>query len=334
MFFMSQSSIILALSLVYLGLLFVIAHAGERHAVRWSRGRLGPVIYALSLAIYCTSWTYYGSVGRAVTNGLDFLLIYVGPALVIVLAWPLMTRIVAVAKQQNVTSIADFLGARFGRSRAVAVLATLIAVVGAMPYIALQLQAVSFSFEALSGQMIGDATDPGYLPIWQDTALIVTLLMVAFTIVFGVRHVEASEQHRGMMLAIAIESLVKLFALMIGGIFVVWWMFDGPSDLLQAARHLPQTAAMLEPSVNANWIALTVLSGFAFLCLPRQFHVAVVEHDHPASLRLARWTFPLYLVLINIFVVPVALAGLVTLPPAHVPDFFVLTCRSPWGPIG
>ena len=322
---MSQSSLILMLSLAYLGLLFVIAHAGERHAVRWSRGRLGPVIYALSLSIYCTSWTFYGSVGRAVTNGLDFTLIYVGPALVIILAWPVMTRIVAVAKQQNVTSIADFLGARYGRSRAVAVLATLIAVVGAMPYIALQLQAVSFSFEALSGHMLGLPEDPGYVPIWQDTALIVTLLMVAFTIVFGVRHVEASEQHRGMMLAIAIESLVKLFALLIGGAFVVWWMFDGPSSLLAAARDLPAARPMLEPSINANWLALTVLSGFAFLCLPRQFHVAVVEHDHPASLGLARWMFPLYLVLINIFVVPVAMAGLVLLDDSHAPDFYVLT---------
>lgn len=322
---MSQSSLILALSLAYLGLLFVIAHAGERHAVRWSRGRLGPVIYALSLAIYCTSWTFYGSVGRAVSNGLDFSLIYLGPILVIILAWPIMLRIVAVAKQQNVTSIADFLAARYGRSRAVAVLATLIAVVGAMPYIALQLQAVSFSFEALSGHMLGNPEDPGYIPIWQDTALIVTLLMVAFTIVFGVRHVEASEQHRGMMLAIAIESLVKLFALLIGGSFVVWWMFDGPSSLLDAVRDLPAAQAMLEPSINANWVALTVLSGFAFLCLPRQFHVAVVEHDHPASLKLARWMFPLYLVLINIFVVPVALAGLVKLDGGHTPDFYVLT---------
>ena len=325
MTFMSQSSIVLGFSLAYLGLLFVIAHAGERHAVRWSQGRLGPVIYALSLSIYCTSWTFYGSVGRAVTNGLDFTLIYVGPALVIILAWPVMTRIVAVAKQQNVTSIADFLGARYGRSRAVAVLATLIAVIGSMPYIALQLQAVSFSFEALSGNMLGLPEDPGYVPIWQDTALIVTLLMVAFTIVFGVRHVEASEQHRGMMLAIAIESLVKLFALLIGGAFVVWWMFDGPASLLAAARDLPAAQPMLEPSMNANWLALTVLSGFAFLCLPRQFHVAVVEHDHPASLSLARWMFPLYLVLINIFVVPVAMAGLVLLDDSHAPDFYILT---------
>lgn len=324
---MSQSSLILVLSLAYLGLLFVIAHAGERHAVNWSRGKLGPLIYGLSLAIYCTSWTFYGSVGRAVSNGLDFALIYVGPALVIVLAWPVMARIIALAKQQNVTSIADILGARYGRSRAVAVLATLIAVVGAMPYIALQLQAVSFSFEALSGEMTGASQGAGslHVPIWQDTALIVTLLMAAFTILFGVRHVEASEQHRGMMLAIAIESLVKLCALLAGGVFVVWSVFDGPSALLQQARDIPAAAHMFNPEPDANWLALTVLSGFAFLCLPRQFHVAVVEHDHPRSLKTARWMFPLYLVLINIFVVPIAMAGLAKLDARHVPDFYVLT---------
>ncbi len=325
---MSQSSLTLLLSLAYLGLLFFIAHAGEKRAALWSHGRFGPSIYALSLAIYCTSWTFYGSVGRAVTNGLDFALIYLGPILVIILASPVMARIVARAKEQNVTSIADILGARYGRSRAVAVIATLIAVVGAMPYIALQLQAVSFSFEALSGKVgAGELAGSGtlHVPIWQDTALIVTLLMAAFTILFGVRHVEASEQHRGMMLAIAIESLVKLCALLAGGIFIVWGVFDGPSSLIAQASSLPAAAQVLNPTVNANWLALTFLSGFAFLCLPRQFHVAVVEYDNPRSLATARWMFPLYLVAINLFVVPIAMAGLVRLDPSHVPDFFVLT---------
>ena len=325
---MSLSSLTLLLSLAYLGLLFLIAHWGERKAANWSHGRFGPTIYALSLAIYCTSWTFYGSVGRAVTNGLDFALIYVGPILVILLAWPVMARIVALAKQQNVTSIADILGARYGRSRAVAVIATLIAVVGAMPYIALQLQAVSFSFEALSGKVgAGEIAGSGtlHVPIWQDTALIVTLLMAAFTILFGVRHVEASEQHRGMMLAIALESMIKLCALLAGGIFIVWGVFDGPGALMAEASALPAAQQVVNPTIDANWLALTILSGFAFLCLPRQFHVAVVEHDHPKSLATARWMFPLYLVAINIFVVPIAMAGLARLDPSHVPDFFVLT---------
>src|SRR4051794_29537012 len=251
---MALSHLILALSLAYLGLLFAVAHFGERLAPRWSRSRLGAVIYALSLAIYCTSWTFYGSVGRAVTSGLDFALIYVGPAVVIIFALPLMRRMVTVAKRQNVTSIADFLGARYGRSRGVAVLATLIAVVGAMPYLALQLQAVSFSFAALSGEAGGVG------PVWLDTAFIVALMMAVFTILFGVRHVQASEQHRGMMLAIGFESLVKLFAFLAAGVFVVWHMFAGPADLLAQSHALYGTAKLATSGPNANWLAITVLS--------------------------------------------------------------------------
>jgi PAS domain S-box-containing protein len=320
--------LILGLSLAYLGLLFAVAHFGERHALRWSPGRLGPLVYALSLAIYCTSWTFYGSVGRAVTSGLDFALIYVGPAAVMIFALPLLRRMVAVAKRQNVTSIADFLGARYGRSRGVAVLATLIAAVGAMPYLALQLQAVSFSFAALSPDGLtpdGRTIDGSVLPPWLDTGFIVALMMAVFTILFGVRHVQASEQHRGMMLAIGIESLVKLFAFLAAGVFVVWHLFDGPSDLLTRAQAIGATAKLATAAPNANWLSITVLSGFAFLCLDRQFHVAVVEHDHPRALKTARWLFPVYLLLINAFVVPIALAGQVTFGSAGIPDTYVLS---------
>jgi PAS domain S-box-containing protein len=264
-------------------------------------------------------------VGRAVTSGLDFALIYVGPVLVIVFATPLMQRIVTLAKGQNVTSIADFLGARYGRSRGVAVLATVIAVAGAMPYIALQLQAVSLSFAALSGHDGGIGPLNAALPPWLDAAFLVALLMAVFTILFGVRHIQASEQHRGMMLAIGVESLVKLFAFLAAGIFVVWHMFDGLGDLAAKARSISDTAKLAQFGPNANWVAITALSGFAFLCLPRQFHVAVVEHARPGSLKTARWLFPLYLLLINIFVVPIAMAGLVRFGGSGVPDIFVLS---------
>jgi PAS domain S-box-containing protein len=322
---MALSHVILALSLAYLGLLFAVAHFGERHALRWSRGRLGPIIYSLSLAIYCTSWTFYGSVGRAVTHGYDFALIYVGPAVVMIAALPLMRRMVAVAKRQNVTSIADFLGARYGRSRGVAVLATLIAVMGAMPYLALQLQAVSFSFAALSGNADGTGPLGAGLPSWLDTALIIALMMAAFTILFGVRHVQASEQHRGMMLAIGLESLVKLFAFLAAGTYVVWHMFHGPADLIAQSQAISGTDKLATSGFNANWLAITLLSGFAFLCLDRQFHAAVVEHDHPASLSTARWLFPLYLLLINAFVVPIAMAGQVLFGIDGSPDTYVLS---------
>ena len=322
---MALSHVILGLSLAYLGLLFAVAHFGERHALRWSPGRLGALIYALSLAIYCTSWTFYGSVGRAVSSGFDFALIYVGPALVIVFALPLMRRMVAVAKRQNVTSVADFLGARYGRSRGVAVLATLIAVIGAMPYLALQLQAVSFSFAALGGQNGGVASVGAALPSWLDTAFLITMMMAAFTILFGVRHVQASEQHRGMMLAIGLESLVKLFAFLACGVYVVWHMFAGPADLVAQSHAVYGTDKLATSTPNANWLSITLLSGFAFLCLDRQFHVAVVEHDHAASLKTARWLFPLYLLLINAFVVPIAMAGQVKFGGNGIPDIYLLS---------
>src|SRR3990170_8216781 len=301
---MSQSTLILGLSIAYLGLLFVVAHFGERSAARWSRSRAGPIIYALSLAIYCTSWTFYGAVGRAATVGLDFALIYVGPALVILFGWPVLAKIIRLAKRHNVTSIADFLAARYGKSRAVAVIVTLIATVGVLPYIALQLQAVSTPFAALAGPI---TFEPGTgQPVWYDTAFIVALLMAIFTILFGVRHVQASEQHRGMMLAIAFESFVKLAALLAVGPFVVWGLFDGPGDLAAAVARNVDNPALTSLTPDGNWLAITVLAGLAFLCLPRQFHVAVVEHDHPKSLSRSRWLFPIYMLLINLFVVPIA----------------------------
>ncbi len=320
---MSQSTLILGLSIAYLGLLFVIAYFGERRAVSWSRSRVGPIVYALSLAIYCTSWTFYGAVGRAATVGLDFALIYVGPALVMLFGWPVLAKIIRLAKRHNVTSIADFLAARYGKSRAVAVTVTLIATIGVLPYVALQLQAVSTTFAALAGPI---TFEPGTgEPLWYDTAFIVALLMAIFTILFGVRHVQASEQHRGMMLAIAFESIVKLAALLAVGPFVVWGLFDGPSDLAAAVERTVDNTALTSLTPNGNWLAITVLAGLAFLCLPRQFHVAVVEHDHPKSLSRACWLFPLYMLLINLFVVPIALGGLALLGPGHNPDLFVLS---------
>jgi Na+/proline symporter/signal transduction histidine kinase len=319
---MSTGTPILGLSLAYLGLLFLVAHLGERHARAWAGGRPGPIVYALSLAIYCTSWTFYGAVGRAVNSGLDFALIYVGPFLVIVLAQPFLAKVVRVAKRQNIISIADFLGARYGRSRAVAVVATVIALVGAMPYIALQLQAVSFTFAALSADPAAAARTA--TPVWHDTALVISLLMAAFTILFGVRHMQASEQHRGMMMAIAFESLVKLCALLAVGIFVVWGLYEGPGDLFAKVRAAGLSVETTNSASTASWVAITALSAIAFICLPRQFHVAVVEHDHPRSLATARILFPVYLVLINLFIIPIALAGMHRLGLGVDPDLFVL----------
>ncbi|MDP2333366.1 MAG: ATP-binding protein [Reyranella sp.] len=314
---------VLALSLAYLGLLFAVAYFGDRYARDWSASSVAPAVYGLSLAIYCTSWTFYGSVGRAATSGIDFIFIYTGPAIVVILGYPMLAKMVRVAKQHNVTSIADFLASRYGKSRAVGVTATLFATVGVLPYIALQLQAVSSSFRTIADPAQGVAGAPDV--VHTDTSLIVAALMAVFTILFGVRHVQASEQHRGMMLAIAFESVVKLLALLAVGPFVLWVLFDGPGDLMMRIEQAPAITERLTHSGSPlSWLVMSLLSAMAFLCLPRQFHVAVVEHGHPASLRTARWLFPVYLVLINLLVVPIAAAGLLLLGPNASPDLYVL----------
>ena len=314
---------VLGLSVAYLALLFAVAWWGDRHAARWSASSLAPAVYGLSLAIYCTSWTFYGAVGRAATSGIDFILVYTGPVLVVVLGYPMLAKMVRLAKQHNVTSIADFLASRYGKSRAVGVIATLFATVGVLPYIALQLQAVSSTFSTIAAPTPLPGSVPGV--VHTDTSLIVAALMALFTILFGVRHVHASEQHRGMMLAIAFESVVKLLALLTVGPFVLFALFDGPSDLLSRIASVPAIAdRVTREGSPLTWVVMTLLSGMAFLCLPRQFHVAVVEHDHPASLRTARWLFPAYLVLINLFVLPIAAAGLLLLGAQTSPDLYVL----------
>lgn len=309
------------IALGYLGLLFAVAFIGDRSPAYWRSGLREPAVYALSLAVYCTSWTFYGGVGRAASHGLDFTLIYVGPILVITLGFPMMKKITRVAREQNITSIADFIAARYGKSRVVAAVATLIALVGVLPYIALQLQAVSLSFGAL-------ATGPGGrggAPVWTDTALHVALTMAVFAILFGVRHVQANERHQGMILAIAFESLVKLGAILAAGAFVTFAMFDGPGDLAARLLSVPALQARLEGfAVGPEWVSITVMSALAFLCLPRQFHVGVVESGRAADLRTARWLFPAYLGAINLFVPAFAVAGLLLLGTAADPDLFVL----------
>lgn len=315
---------VLALSLAYLGLLFAVAYFGDRHQRAWSgSATIAPTVYGLSLAIYCTSWTFYGAVGRASISGIDFILIYTGPVLVVTAGYPLLAKLVRVAKRHNVTSIADFLASRYGKSRMIAVTATLFATIGVLPYIALQLQAVSATFRAIAEPT--PWTDGRAGVIHTDTSLMVAGLMAVFTILFGVRNVQASEQHRGIMLAMAFESVVKLVALLIVGPFVLFILFDGPSDLWR--RLVDQPAVLDRVSREGSpltWVVTTLLSGMAFLCLPRQFHAAVVEHGHPASLRTARWLFPAYLVLINLFVLPIAAAGLLLLGPRVSADLYVL----------
>jgi Na+/proline symporter/signal transduction histidine kinase len=319
---MLQGWVVIAIALGYIGLLFVVASYGDRLRSIARSGRSRLLIYPLCLAIYCTSWTFFGSVGLASKSGFDFLTIYVGPMLMIGLCTPLVLRIVRLAKSQNITSIADFIAARYGKRQSVAALVALIAIVGTIPYIALQLKAVSAMFGTVFAHVA-----PGFTPsALGDTALLVALAMAAFAILFGTRHIDATEHQDGLMLAIATESIVKLAAFLAVGLFVTYWMFDGPVDLFSRAMSRPDTAAVLTTPPNfSTVIAMTLLSTVAIILLPRQFHVTVVENHSEAEVKRAAWLFPLYLVLINLFVVPIALAGMLTFPAGEVDsDMYVL----------
>src|SRR5690242_724043 len=276
---MLQGWVVIAVALAYIGLLFLIASYGDRTRRGARGGRMRVLIYPLSLAIYCTSWTFFGSVGSASRSGYEFLTIYIGPVLMVGLFSPLIVRIVRLAKAQNTTSIADFIAARYGKAQAVAATVALIAIIGTIPYIALQLKAVSASLETILAHIRpGGGAPPPFLG---DIALFAALAMAIFAVLFGTRHIDATEHQDGLMLAIAAESLVKLFAFLAVGIFVTFWIFGGPGALLDAARSNPVTAAIFsrEPAFDTV-VATTLLSFVAIILLPRQFHVAVVENNN------------------------------------------------------
>src|SRR3954452_2676123 len=321
---MLEGSAVIAVALGYIGLLFLVASYGDRvrRLGRDSRARL--LIYPLSLAIYCTSWTFFGSVGSASRSGYEFLTIYIGPVLMIGLFAPMIARVVRLAKAQNITSIADFIAARYGKHQAVAATVALIAIIGSIPYIALQLKAVSASLGTILTHL--NLTTGTTQPVLGDIALFVALAMAAFAVLFGTRHIDATEHQDGLILAIATESLVKLVAFVTVGVFVTFVMFDGPVALFTKAMETPRTAPVLthEP-VWSTLVVMTLLSTVAIIMLPRQFHVTVVENRSQSEIRRAAWLFPLYLVLINLFVVPIAIAGLLTFPLGLVDsDMFVL----------
>jgi Na+/proline symporter/signal transduction histidine kinase/CheY-like chemotaxis protein len=320
---MLQGWMVVGIALAYIGFLFAVASWGDRVRPGAGAGRSAAFIYPLSLAVYCTSWTFFGSVGLASKQGLDFLTIYLGPMLMIGLGYPLVLKIVRLAKAQNITSIADFIAARYGKSPVVAAIVTLFAVIGAIPYIALQLKAVSSSLVTMLGYSQPGATiSTGF----GDLAFVVAVTMAAFAVLFGTRHIDATEHQRGLMLAIATESLIKLVAFLVVGVYVTFYLFDGPGDLYAKAAAQGDILPVFTSAVSpASWVTMTVLSFLCIVLLPRQFHVTVVENNSEQEVRRAAWLFPLYLVLINLFVVPIALAGLATFPKGAVDsDMFML----------
>ncbi|MGI9524971.1 MAG: hybrid sensor histidine kinase/response regulator [Hyphomicrobiaceae bacterium] len=313
------------LAVTYLGLLFWIAWLGDVWLRSSQRPTGRPLIYALSIGVYCTSWTFFGSVGWASSTGYDFLAVYIGPILMFMFGWPLIVRIVRLAKAQNITSVADFLAARYGKSPAVAALVTLVAVVGTLPYIALQLRAIVASVETMLGvHQVWTDEALGIGPI--ETGAIIAICLAAFAILFGTRHIDATEHQDGLILAIATESLIKLMAFIAVGVFTVFYAFGSPADFIEQLQSRPEITELRNATLSGGtMLTVGLLSFIAILLLPRQFHVTVVENHSEQEIRTASWLLPLYLILINVFVVPIAAAGLLLTPQGSTnPDMYVL----------
>ncbi|WP_076410232.1 ATP-binding protein [Shewanella sp. UCD-KL12] len=298
---------LLVIILTYVALLYVIANWAESGSERAQRVTSSVAVYALSIAIYCTSWTFYGSVGIATRSPLIMFTIYLGPTLLMLVIWPIMQRVLLIKQIYRVTSIADFLSARYNRSVALAGLAAFVAMVGIVPYLALQLKAINTSI----GLILNTQNSPDSIAwlVWFGVAL--------FTIIFGLRHLDPTERHPGMMLALAVEGVVKLVAMLMVGVFVCFIMFDSPLDIYhQLQDKLPEASAKMSTKPEfVTWFSYLILAGSAFMLLPRQFHVMVVENPQVNHVKKVQWMLPLYLLLMTMFVTPIAAAGLLLLGP-------------------
>ncbi|MGD9948102.1 MAG: PAS domain S-box protein [Desulfobulbus sp.] len=310
--------------LFYFGFLFYIAFLAEKETPLSRRITRSPLVYTLSLAVYCTSWTFYGSVGKAANSGLTYLGVYLGPTIMIALWWILLRRMVLLKDRYRITSIADFISARYGKSELIAGVVTLIALVGNMPYIALQFKAIKSSFNILAASESSSG-----MWIMEHFGTCIVLIMTFFTILFGARKLDPTERHRGMITAIAFQSVIKLAAFLACGIYVTYFLADGFQDIFSPAfLENPTAAAVLRlgegEHVYITWATILLLSMSAIILLPRQFHVAVVENAAPRNILTAMWLFPLYMVIINIFVVPIALFGIHSGMPLQQADTYVL----------
>ncbi|MEM0942522.1 MAG: sodium:solute symporter, partial [Pseudomonadota bacterium] len=320
---MISPDLLLAVCIGYVALLFGIAFIVDHETrqgreMRWLQS---PVIFTLSISVYCTSWTFYGAVGSAARNGLEFITIYLGPTLVFVGWWWLLRKLVRIGRQHRITSIADLISSRYGKSASLAVLVTLIAVMAITPYIALQLQSLTNSYRVITG-------DEGLA-----TAFWIAAGMALFTILFGTRNLDANERHHGVVAAIALEAVVKLVALLAVGIFVVFGMAGGifavfenvPAQSVLTGGFSDEVDGLAQEVFGPRWAALTFLSATAIICLPRQFQVTVVENIDERHLATASWMFPLYLFLMSLFIMPIAVVGLQSMPEGANPDLYVLT---------
>lgn len=341
---MISAQYVLIISLLYFALLFLVASYADKRRQLGKSLLSNSYIYSFSIAVYCTSWTYYGSVGRAATSGLEFLPIYIGPTLMAFTWWFVLRKMVRISKQQNIVSIADFISSRYDRSALLGAIVTLFSIFGIMPYIALQLKAIARTLDILSTPLSTPSTGlntlVSQLPPYIDTALIVALVLGLFGILFGARHLDSSERHEGLVVAVALESLIKLVAFMAVGIFVTYGLFDGFIDIFQQFfEKFPERQNLFslgtEQTPYTKWFTLILLSMMAIMFLPRQFHIMVTENPDEEHIKKAMWRFPAYTFLINLFVIPIALGGLILNGgDTSQADFFVLTlplsAGHPW----
>ena len=320
-----NSGILIFASLLYLAFLFVVAYWAEKQAEKGKSLVTNPYIYALSLAVYCTAWTFYGSVGRAVTNGIEFLAVFIGPTIMMPIWWIVLRKIIRICKVHRITSIADFISSRYGKDATLGVLVTLICIAGILPYIAIQLKAISSSFLIVARSSDDYKVNQVF---WGDLPFYIAVALSVFTIIFGTRRIDSTERHEGMVTAIAAESIIKLMAFLTTGIFVTYFVFNGFGDIFQKASQIPDIRKAFvfnNEGDFSNWFWHVFLSMAAVMFLPRQFQVAVVENVNERHLSKAIWLFPLYLLLINIFVIPTALGGEILFANQNVnPDSYVL----------
>ncbi|MGV8174881.1 MAG: sodium:solute symporter, partial [Methanothrix sp.] len=307
--------------ILYLLLLFLIARFADRQKLQGRSIVANPYVYALSLCVYVSTWTFYGSIGRAASDGLEFLPIYLGPMLAMTVGWIVIRKMIRVSKEYRLTSISDFISFRYGRSYAIGAVVAAFSLIVVTPYVALQLIAISTSLEILSG------SDMQILGVNLESKLIVAILLGAFAVIFGARHLDPMERHEGLIAVVAFESLVKILAFLFVGFYVAYGVFEGYGDIMsrmmEMAARDPVYAGLtdVEPTL---WFSLTLVSFFAIMFLPRQFHVMVVENSSEEHLKKAMWLFPLYLLLINIFVPAIAWGGLL-LNAGDLKDAFILT---------
>jgi signal transduction histidine kinase/Na+/proline symporter len=317
--------LVIITSAIYMGLLFAIAYWGDYRAKIGKSIINNPYAYSLSLAVFCTTWTYYGSVGLASRSGMAFLTTYTGPALVMPLWWLVMRKILRICRVKHLATLPDFISSRYGKSMSLGIIVTLITILAILPYLALQLKALSVSYLILTHK---DPHSEAQLPFFADTAFYLTLVLLVFNILFGTRQLDANKRHEGMVAVIVVESILKLIFFILGGLFVLYFAFSGLTDIFEQTYQNPQLRSLLVLDAQfglSNWFFLSILSAFALLFLPRVFQMAVVENVNENHLKKAAWLFPLYLWLINLLVLPIALGGRLLLGDTINADMFLLT---------